>query len=390
MRRRSLQGASPASSIPSSDERETRTRRSCVASSRRYSKSSGPRPWTSWSRTISPGTDPTAAKATSSTCATRPTRMGAALSDIHFMIDDEIAEGDRVAVRLTANCDGPRRLPRHSRCQRPELLDRRDPHLPAARRQGRRTLASVRRLGPAANCAVRRQTRGQADVYQPAHGRFVVADPAALLAEMSAGSPATLVTNTAEGFWTSILPMLFSPDDGPAGILRGHLARGNPQWRADRSRDAGNRHLDRSGRLRFAGLVRGEAADRQGRADMELHHGCRPRHAVDTGGTRVAGRPRPAPGRAPRGRATRAVVGRRRAGRLRRDAGAGDRRPRAAHRSYRGEAQAEPEPQRRGHRRRDRRVGRWLSRRAGGQRADGAPRPPAPGRSVSSPAPAGR
>lgn len=70
-----------------------------------------------------------------------------------------------------------------------------------------------------------------AEVYQPAHGRFVVADPAALLAEISAGSPATLVTNTAEGFWTSILPMLFSPDDGPAGTLRGHLARGNPQWR---------------------------------------------------------------------------------------------------------------------------------------------------------------
>jgi len=68
-------------------------------------------------------------------------------------------------------------------------------------------------------------------VYQPAHGRFVVADPAALLAEISAGSPATLVTHTGSGFWTSILPMLFSPADGSAGTLRGHLARGNPQWR---------------------------------------------------------------------------------------------------------------------------------------------------------------
>jgi transcriptional regulator len=29
----------------------------------------------------------------------------------------------------------------------------------------------------------------------------------------------------------SILPMVFHPHDGPHGTLRGHLARGNPQWR---------------------------------------------------------------------------------------------------------------------------------------------------------------
>jgi steroid delta-isomerase-like uncharacterized protein len=29
-------------------------------------------------------------------------RMGAALTNIHFVIDDEVAEGDRVALRLTA------------------------------------------------------------------------------------------------------------------------------------------------------------------------------------------------------------------------------------------------------------------------------------------------
>jgi transcriptional regulator len=68
-------------------------------------------------------------------------------------------------------------------------------------------------------------------VYQPAHGRFVVADPAAVLSELSAGSPATLVTMTDAGFWTTVLPMLFYPDEGVAGVLRGHLARGNPQWR---------------------------------------------------------------------------------------------------------------------------------------------------------------
>jgi transcriptional regulator len=68
-------------------------------------------------------------------------------------------------------------------------------------------------------------------MYQPAHGKFVVEDPAALLTELCAVVPATLVTHRDGGFWTSILPMLFYPDEGDAGILRGHLARANPQWR---------------------------------------------------------------------------------------------------------------------------------------------------------------
>ena len=68
-------------------------------------------------------------------------------------------------------------------------------------------------------------------MYQPAHGRFGVDDPAALLAELSASIPATLVTLAADGFHASILPMLYDPGDGEHGILRGHLARANPQWR---------------------------------------------------------------------------------------------------------------------------------------------------------------
>jgi transcriptional regulator len=68
-------------------------------------------------------------------------------------------------------------------------------------------------------------------MYQPAHGKFEVEDPAALLAELSAVLPATLVTHGPDGFRASILPMLFDPDDGLHGMLRGHLARGNPQWR---------------------------------------------------------------------------------------------------------------------------------------------------------------
>lgn len=66
-------------------------------------------------------------------------------------------------------------------------------------------------------------------MYQPAHNRFAVADPAALLVELCARVPATLVTLGGEGLRASILPMLFDPDDGPHGTLRGHLARPNPQ-----------------------------------------------------------------------------------------------------------------------------------------------------------------
>jgi transcriptional regulator len=69
-------------------------------------------------------------------------------------------------------------------------------------------------------------------VYQPAHRQFEVEDPVALLAELCALVPATLVTRGPDGFRASILPMLFDPDDGPHGVLRGHLARGNAQWRA--------------------------------------------------------------------------------------------------------------------------------------------------------------
>ena len=67
-------------------------------------------------------------------------------------------------------------------------------------------------------------------MYQPAHNRFV-AEPTALLVELSARVPATLITLGTEGLRASILPMLFEPDDAPHGTLRGHLARPNAQWR---------------------------------------------------------------------------------------------------------------------------------------------------------------
>jgi transcriptional regulator len=68
-------------------------------------------------------------------------------------------------------------------------------------------------------------------MYQPAHGRFAVPDPAVLLAELAPIVPATLITLAVDGLRASILPMLFDRDDGAHGTLRGHLARANPQWR---------------------------------------------------------------------------------------------------------------------------------------------------------------
>jgi transcriptional regulator len=68
-------------------------------------------------------------------------------------------------------------------------------------------------------------------LYQPGHRKFEVEDPAALLEELCRHVPGTLVTHTSEGFRASILPMLFDPEDGPFGTLRGHVARGNPHWR---------------------------------------------------------------------------------------------------------------------------------------------------------------
>ncbi len=69
-------------------------------------------------------------------------------------------------------------------------------------------------------------------MYQPRHRHFEVADPAALLSELSAIVPATLVTLGSGSLHTSILPMLFDREGGSNGTLHGHLARPNPQWRA--------------------------------------------------------------------------------------------------------------------------------------------------------------
>ncbi len=56
--------------------------------------------------------------------------------------------------------------------------------------------------------------------------------PEILRAAMQAAGLAALVTVTADGPFASHLPLLLDPEDGPHGVLHGHIAKANPQWRA--------------------------------------------------------------------------------------------------------------------------------------------------------------
>jgi transcriptional regulator len=65
-------------------------------------------------------------------------------------------------------------------------------------------------------------------VHIPAH---FAADAAAVARLLASPTAADLVTATAGGLLATPLPLLFEPDTGPHGVLHGHLARSNDQWR---------------------------------------------------------------------------------------------------------------------------------------------------------------
>lgn len=54
---------------------------------------------------------------------------------------------------------------------------------------------------------------------------------AALHAQIAASGLATLISVGPQGPIVSNLPIIFDPDAGTHGVIAGHLARGNPQWR---------------------------------------------------------------------------------------------------------------------------------------------------------------
>ena len=57
-------------------------------------------------------------------------------------------------------------------------------------------------------------------------------DRTSLLATIRAARLATFITATAEGPLATPLPLFIDENEGEHGVLYGHLARANPQWRA--------------------------------------------------------------------------------------------------------------------------------------------------------------
>ncbi|HWL83695.1 MAG TPA: FMN-binding negative transcriptional regulator [Roseomonas sp.] len=56
-------------------------------------------------------------------------------------------------------------------------------------------------------------------------------DPGALQAMIGAAPLANLVTATAEGLMATPLPLFLDPAEGAQGVLYGHVAKANPQWK---------------------------------------------------------------------------------------------------------------------------------------------------------------
>ncbi|MFN3670452.1 MAG: FMN-binding negative transcriptional regulator [Bosea sp. (in: a-proteobacteria)] len=67
-------------------------------------------------------------------------------------------------------------------------------------------------------------------MYEPSH--FKVEDRDALFGVMRANPLATLVTAGEGGLLANPVPFVLHADEGEQGVLRAHLARPNPQWRA--------------------------------------------------------------------------------------------------------------------------------------------------------------
>jgi transcriptional regulator len=67
-------------------------------------------------------------------------------------------------------------------------------------------------------------------MYQPQH--FREDDPAVQHALVRAHPLGLLVTSGDEGLEANLIPFVIDPSAGERGMLRGHLARPNPQWRS--------------------------------------------------------------------------------------------------------------------------------------------------------------
>ena len=193
-------------------------------------------------------------------------------------------------------------------------------------------------------------------MYVPAH--FKPDDDAVreLLRHIGA---ADLITATADGLLSTMLPLVHDEPGRPAGPRAvGRVAgpRGAEQRAvAGGAHRRGDGHHPRAGRVHLTGLVRDQARARPG--------GSRPGTTSPPTSTAGSSSTTIRPGsRRTSGALTAqheadrraALVGRRRAGGVHRRPAQGDRRRRDRHRPRRGQVQAQPEPLGRGHRRHDR------------------------------------
>ena len=197
-------------------------------------------------------------------------------------------------------------------------------------------------------------------MYIPAH--FAVDDAAVdeLLAKHGA---ADLITLTDDGLLATMLPFAYEPSAGPRGVLYGHVARNNDQWR-------------KPARGESLAIVRGPdayvspswyaAKAEHGRVVPTWNYVTAHVYGrllvhddpawVEDVVRRLTAKHEAARLAAPGQRD--AVVGRRCAARVHRGPAARHRRPGTADHPDRGQGQAEPEPPGRRHRRHRRRPGR--------------------------------
>jgi len=112
-------------------------------------------------------------------------------------------------------------------------------------------------------------------MYVPAH--FAAGDLDEIAAFVDRTGAADLVTFDGARPVSTLLPVMWDRSDGQDGRLIGHMARGNPQWRAATPVAHGRARRGRAGgHARAAGLhlavvVREHQGARPDRPDLELH-----------------------------------------------------------------------------------------------------------------------
>src|SRR6476660_1501368 len=80
---------------------------------------------------------------------------------------------------------------------------------------------------PESRCIIQRPDTDR--VYVPKH--FAAPSDAAVAELLAWHGAADLITATEDGLLATLLPFIYDPDRGERGVLLGHVARNNDQWR---------------------------------------------------------------------------------------------------------------------------------------------------------------